>query len=282
MYPVLLELGPIKLHTYGLMIAIGVILAHYCMQRDGKKIGVDPDNMTTLVMGSLILGIIGSRVFHIVMYPQHYSWTDPVGWIALWKGGLVFQGAIPFVLPFLIWQIRKHKYPFWLTIDAGVVWVPLGHAMGRVGCLMYGCCYGKRADDLACAIRFPQGSPAYMAHSKHYSDFDLSSAWSLPMHPTQIYAFVGLLLLCALLYLIRKKWNPFPGHILAFYAIFYGVLRFIIECFRGDDNPTELGLDVLTNQQVFCIVLFIIGILLTFYLYRRNKKLNPEQDKVSW
>lgn len=273
MFPVLLELGPIKLHTYGLMIALGFLVSLYFMKRDAKRVGVDPDAVTEIAFWSLFIGILGTRVLHIIMYPENYSWSNPLGWIAIWQGGLVFQGAIPSVLLYVWYALRKRNIPFWIAPDFVMPWVPLAQAFGRMGCFFNGCCFGQRADNLPWGICFPEGSPPYAAHT-HFPDFILGQqTTSFPVHPTQLYSVVLLVTICLTMFLMRRYWNPFTGFTLPMYLMLYGIIRFIVEMFRGDGNPTNLSMGFLSNQQVFCIFMFLLGAVLFAYLYRNPPKI---------
>ena len=109
MIPVLLELGPLKIHSYGLMIAIGFLTSLFFIQRDAKKVGIDPLIFSNMAYIALPLGIVGTRLAHIIMFPQNYSWNDPLGWVAVWEGGLVFQGGPPVGLIFIYYYLKKKK-----------------------------------------------------------------------------------------------------------------------------------------------------------------------------
>ena len=194
MYPVLLEIGPLTLHMYGLMIAVGFLVALYLMQREAKKVGVDPNVISEVGFWALLVGVAGTRLLHIIMYSEHYSWSDPFGWINLTRGGLVFQGALPVVFLYTYIAFRRRGVPFLKGCDIVLPFVPLAQAFGRVGCLFYGCCFGARADGLWWAIRFPAGSPVHAAHLHGVDALKYSALSSYPVHPTQLYSAFGLLL----------------------------------------------------------------------------------------
>lgn len=259
MYPTIIEFGWIKIHSYGLFIAIAFLLSLYLTQRDARKRGIDPEIIQSEAIFALLAGIIGSRVFHIIMFPYEYSVTDPIGWIAIWQGGLVFQGALPFAFGYVIWAMRRKKVSFLLISDCAVPYLALGQGIGRIGCFFNGCCYGKPSN-FPLAISFPEGCPVYQSYPGN-------NGWSLPVHPTQLYAVVGLVFLCLLLIYLRDEWNPFTGFTIPAYFFLHGLLRFINEFFRGDHNPTSLGFGVLSDQQMFCILEILLGIFL-FWLIR--------------
>jgi len=276
MYPTILELGPITLYSYGLMIALGFITVLYFIQRDARRCNVDPNALSDTAFWVLIIGVISTRLAHIILYPQFYSWTDPIGWINVTKGGLVFQGAIPPAILFCYWNLKRRGVPFWIAADIVMPYVPIGQAFGRGGCFLKGCCHGARADELPWAVSFPQDSPAYYAHLEHYADFSRDALWSYPVHPTQLYSIVLLVSMCGLLTLIRRR-RPFVGVALPAYFVLYGICRFIVEMFRGDGNPmhTYLGIE-LTSQQWFCVLMIILGGAVGYYMYwKQGKKAVP-------
>lgn len=289
MLPVLLEIGPVKLHSYGLLIAVGFLVALHLVRRDAAAAGYNPDVFTNLAFWVLPLGIAGTRVAFILMYPQFFSWDKPLDWFAIWKGGLVFQGAIPVALPFAYFYLRRLGIPFLTACDLIIPYVPLGHAFGRIGCFMYGCCYG-RPTTLPWAIPArrvpwdtslpPEGSPAYLDHLDRFPDVTVLDHWSHPIHPTQLYSAIGLAILCWLLLRVRRRWGGITGITLGAYFLLYGVFRFIVEFFRGDHNPVNFA--TLTDQQVFSIGLVVLGIIVITFLARRARPGGPgpaAQDK---
>lgn len=279
MLPILLKIGPVPIHSYGLMIAIGFLVALYLIQREFKKHGADPDIPTNMAFWCLLLGILGTRILHIIMYPKGYSWNDPIGWIAIWRGGLVFQGALIGPLIYCWFGVKHYKIDFWWGADRAVPYIPLAHAFGRIGCVMNGCCYGQRTD-VPWAIRFPRlpwdfsieptGSPAYVDHCQRFSGISPSlDHWSFPIHPTQFYEIAGLLIILAALLFIRRRGWFVQGSMLPLYLIFYGIVRFIVEFYRGDHNPVVFG--SISVQQLFCLVFVAVGGVVLALLTRHTK-----------
>jgi phosphatidylglycerol:prolipoprotein diacylglycerol transferase len=278
MYPVLFKIGPLTVHSYGLMIAVGFLLALHLTQRNAQKAGIDPQAILNMAFPGLFFGILGTRILYIILFPEGFSWKDPVGLIAIWRGGLVFQGALPVAVVYAWYGARRRGIPFWKLADLVIPYVPLAHAFGRIGCFLNGCCYGIRTN-LPWGIRFPRipwdlsdpnitGSPAY-----YDQRFELPTAiahWSYPVHPTQLYGFVGLLATCFVLLYLKKKWHIFDGFTMPLYFVMYSVGRFFIEFLRGDHNPTMFK--ILSVQQVFCILFVVAGLLLFLVLRDINRK----------
>lgn len=262
MFPTLVELGPITIHSYGFMIAVGFLIALWGMRRGAAEIGINPDIVADAAFWTLLVGLVGTRVLHIIMFPEFYSWTDPIGWVAIWRGGLVFQGAILPIYIFLLLYLRWRGVSFCRTVDMAVPWMALCHAMGRFGCFLNGCCYGVRTD-APWGVSFPripwetaqpvsENARVYAEHCRLHG-LDASSAhWSYPVHPTQLYASLGLLALFFVLRWIWRNANLFPGFTICCYLALYSVMRFVVEFFRGDHNPSHLGL--ISDQQIFAVI----------------------------
>lgn len=282
MYPVLFRIGPLPIHAYGAMLAAGFLVGLYFCRRDARKFGIDPDIISDGAFWVLLLALIGTRVLFILMFPDGFSWSNPVGWFAIWEGGLVFQGAIPPALIFIWYWTRRHKLGFWNTLDLAAPWAALGHAIGRIGCFLNGCCYGSRTD-LFLGMAFPRvpfdltqparGCPVYLDHVGQHGLDAATELWSYHVHPTQLYSSFGLLALCVTLLTLRKHCRPFQGSTVALYFVFYGVGRFLIEMLRADHNPVHLF--GLTDQQLMCLAAIILGIAIWVVLYRiKRSKVN--------
>jgi len=280
MLSTLFRLGPFAIHSYGLMIAIAFLLGLHLIKRDMKKrLDIDPDDIGTIALWSLILGIVGARLLHIIMFSKTYSFSDPIGWIAIWKGGLVFQGVFPFVLLYCFYASRRYKIPFWAGSDCVMPYLAMAHAFGRVGCFLNGCCYGKQTD-LPWGLPFPRvpydltqtptGSPVFIDQWSPYNEL-ANAYWSHPVHPTQLYGVIGLLSTCAMLLLLRKYWHPFDGFTFPLYFILYGAGRIFVEFFRGDHNPTFLG--AFSQQQVFSLLFIAVGVVVFALLRARAKRM---------
>ena len=267
----------IPIYCYGLMMATAFLVALYLIRRDARKVGLDPDIFGDGAFWTLIVGLAGTRILHIIMYPAAYSWERPLEWFAIWEGGLVFQGAIPAAFIFVPIYLRWHKTPLWKSVDLACPYMPLGHAIGRFGCFMNGCCYGKRTA-VPWGIPFrrvpwdtslpAQGSPAFLDHCTQYSELSINSDhWSFPVHATQLYSVLGLGLICLILLYLRRKLVPFPGALLCAYLFLYGAFRFIVEFFRGDHNPIHFG--ALSDQQLIALAtsaaVLILALLLKLF-----------------
>lgn len=274
MFPTIFEIpfpfvGQLTLHSYGLMIAIGFLVVLVLVQRDAPRhIGISSDKVTEVAFWLLLAGLAGTRVAYIAMFPEEFSLTNPVKWFAIWEGGLVFQGAIPGGLLYYIYAVKRYKFDFWRGLDCAFPYVPLAHAFGRVGCFLFGCCWGRPAEELPWAVQFPKGSPAWNAGLQ-----DVVHECTLPLHPTQLYSVIGLLAIFGVLMLCRRYFMPVDGFTVGMYLILYGAFRLFVEFYRADNVIRWFG--TFSDQQIFAIVMIASGAMVLLYLGRYGTKSPP-------
>ena len=141
MYPILIELFGIKIYTYGVLVALGVLTAYWLLLRFARREGLNPSHVENTLLFALLLGIIGGRLSYVIEHPEQI--TGFVDVLSIWNGGMdFFGGLLGGVIGALI-GILMYKLPFWKTADMAVVALSMAHAMGRLGCTSAGCCYGK-------------------------------------------------------------------------------------------------------------------------------------------
>ncbi len=181
MHPILFEIPLIHvtIKTYGFMMVIGFLLAVIVMRRMMRRIGEDPEKITNTALYALIAGVVGSRIFYIFHYLDQFRgrWLEV---FAVWKGGLEFLGGVIFaVIVMIVYQFFQ-RLMIRRYFDVLAIGLMLGLGFGRIGCLMFGCCFGKPSD-LPWAIRFPYASPSF--YSQVYPNPDrgrLKAYWDLP------------------------------------------------------------------------------------------------------
>ena len=213
----------------------------------------------------ILAGMIGARAMHVVTYWEEQYADQPLSHLLDFRGGgLVFHGGFIGAALAVILYVRLHgKQPLWKIADAFAPSIPLGHALGRLGCLMTGCCFGT-ACDLPWAIHFPAHSPAFTALGQAPTD----AAHSLYVHPTQIYsALLNVALYGGLAWLYRHK--RFDGQVFGLYLAGYSINRFVVEFFRGDYQAEQLWFGWVKPGQQLSLFLLPIGIALIILLRRR-------------
>jgi phosphatidylglycerol:prolipoprotein diacylglycerol transferase len=255
MHPILANLGPIPIHTYGFLIAIGFIVAVQVIQWHAKKSGLDAEKIQDLVFGCLAIGFLGARIVFI-MTRFSYFMENPIDMFKVWEGGLVFYGGPLAATPFAIWFIRKHRFPLWRTLDSLAAGLVVAHAFGRMGCLAAGCCYGKPTD-VPWAIKLN-------------SELVDPALRGIPLHPTQIYESLALFILFFGL-LIAFKRRRFEGQVALIYFMAYPIIRSVIEIYRGDTIRGFFIEGILSTSQAISALIFIAA---AVFAFRRIQQVN--------
>jgi phosphatidylglycerol:prolipoprotein diacylglycerol transferase len=269
--------GVLKLPSYGFSIMIGFLLCLWLVRRRGRRFDLPGPDLLDLSVFLLFAGVVGARLFYVIEFWDEYFKGHPLRIIRLDQGGLVFFGGLLGALPVLLLFIHFRKLPALRTLDVLVGVVPLGHAFGRLGCFLNGCCFG-RVTGLPWAVRFPRieegndvvGSPAYL-HQVVTGEASLTDTHSCPVHPTQLYAVVYLLLaFLVLTWMLRRRSRP--GVVASSYLLLYAPFRFLNEHLRADTPPVLLGMSV---AQIIAIVGFVAGIGVLVWCLRRPR---PEAE----
>lgn len=247
MFPILFEFGPVTLHTYGLFVAAGFLLGIAWSMREAREYGLNPQVLSDVGFYIILGAILGARLMYVAINPV-YFWNNPLEIFLFWKGGLVFSGGAILGAVFAIWFLRSRGQDIWIWMDVVAPGIGLGEAVGRIGCLSAGCCYGASCD-LPWAITF-------------YSPESLAPLF-VPLHPTQIYhSLAGLT--CFLVLRALKPHVHHPGWLMGVFLMLFGMFRFLIELFRADYRG-ELG--VLSVTQLIALGAVALG---GYILYHRR------------
>jgi phosphatidylglycerol:prolipoprotein diacylglycerol transferase len=239
MHPVICEIGQFHIYSYGLLLAIGVFVSTWLLASDALRMGVKKDVVYDLAFWVVLCGIIGARFFYIFLNLDHFL-QNPTEIVMLHKGGLAWQGSFIGGLVSGIIFLRSKKIPLWPFLDIAAPYIALGHAIGRIGCLLNGCCYGKPA---VWGLFFP--------------------VWGERLVPTQIFMSVGQIGIFLLLKAFSAK-ARFEGQVFIWYLMLSSVERFSIEFFRAD-HELYWGLSIF---QYVCVVIFLAGMATGHYLKR--------------
>lgn|SRR3989338_7036596 len=219
MHPIIVKLGPFTIYSYGLMLALAFITSSMLAVSGGKRKGISPDIIFNLVFIGFISGIIGARFFYVIENISYYL-KYPLEIVMLQQGGLSwFGGLIAGVLSGLIYLKRK-KAAVYKVLDLISPYVALAQGIGRVGCLLNGCCFGR----------------AFI--------------------PIQVYSSLSLLLIFIILRCLQERPHR-EGEIFFSYLILYCTKRFFIEFWRLDNPVIFLRL---TLFQIISIVILILSL----------------------
>ncbi|MCF8044528.1 MAG: prolipoprotein diacylglyceryl transferase [Desulfarculaceae bacterium] len=253
MYPVLIEIGSLKLYTYGLFVALGFVAALTVSKKTAsRRNSLQSDLITDLFFIILLSGIIGARLFYVIVNFSYFR-EDPLAIIRIWEGGLVFYGGFILAVAGAMSYLKIRHLPFHATADVLAPGIAIGHAVGRIGCFFAGCCHGK-ASTLPIAVTFH--------HPDSLAPLDVG------LHPTQLYSVAAnFFIFLVLLFLVRIK--KFHGMVFWTYVLLYSVTRYIIEIFRGDFRGQFLSLAISTSQGI-CILLFAVSLIMLGRLYKKT------------
>jgi phosphatidylglycerol:prolipoprotein diacylglycerol transferase len=260
-HPILFNAGPVTIYSYGVLLAGAYLAGLWMAVRRARAAGIDANRIMDLLIWVIIAALVGAKALLFIVDFNHFtsSWDE---FTTLLRSGGVFYGGLIAAIVVCIYQLRKHRLPLWSSADLFAPGIGLGYMVGRLGCLMAGCCYGKPTD-VAWAITFTD--PA--------ANFNVGTPLNVPLHPTQLYeSAAGLVLLVAVL-LLEKRPRPFAGRTFWTFAFLYSVLRFIIEFYRGDDRG--LVLDMLSTSQFISVVLAPVSVFMLWHLSRANRPAEP-------
>ena len=235
MYPELFRIGTFPITTYGIFLAVGMLVALYATSRLAARDGLPRERIYDLGLWVLVGGLVGSKLLMILVEPGVEVFTLDF----LRSGGVFYGGLIGGFLAVVI-LIRIYKLPFWKVADAFAPGVALGQAFGRQGCFAAGCCWGKHTD-LPWGVHFSDLGHEYTGVPVYGPD-----GADLFLHPTQLYeSFIMLAVFALLVYLHKRK--KFDGQILIAYGIIYSIVRFSIEFIRDDPRGDLFGFTTLTG-----------------------------------
>jgi len=259
----------VPVQGYGSMILLGFLTGVGMAARRAHLIGVEPRHCVDIGIFGVIIGLAGSRFFHIIVYwPRFNPFVGGsfhveriVDMFKIWEGGLVFYGAFLTVIPATWLYCRHYKLPPIKFLDLSVPSLIAGQAFGRIGCLLNGCCYGKTSD-VPWGIHFPPTAPAYMSQVR--AGLDVPEACSLAVHPTQIYASIAATLTAAFLYTYWPR-RKYDGQILSLMLIMAGTMRFFEELLRNDEPALWDAVPLLTVAMWIGLAIVIVGFALLLY-----------------
>jgi len=204
----------------------------------------------------IISALVGAKLLLLVVDYRPFL-ANPRTIVDLLRSGGVFYGGLIAAVTVALVYIWRHRMPMWTTTDVFAPGIALGHVVGRLGCLLAGCCFG-RPTSVPWAISFHD--PNAFATS--------GTPLGVSLHPTQLYEAGAEALILVFLLAFERRGRPFPGRTFWSYMLLYGVSRFIIEFYRGDPRGTVF--DALSTSQFVSVILVPLSVVMLVLLSRRD------------
>lgn len=221
MHPILFKIGPWTVYSYGVLVLVAFLTAYVTAQKRAAKAGLPSEMVSDLLLILFVTGILGSRIFYVI---QHWDDFRGVFWRAfmIHEGGLVWYGGFLTAACSGLLYAAFRKWPILTLADLAAPSLVLGQGIGRLGCFLNSCCYGKETKSFW-AVHFPEDSVA--------------------RHPVQLYETAACFLIFVILSFFYNRKTRKDGSVILLYIALYASARLGIEFFRGDQSLT-LGLSI--------------------------------------
>lgn len=233
MYPIIYKIGPFTVYSYGLMLVLAFIVSSTLAQLQAKRQNIAPKIISNLLILVFISGIIGARLLYVIENLNYYL-RNPLEIIMLQHGGLSWFGGLMLGSVFGIVYLKRKNLSIYKIFDLVIPFVALGQGIGRVGCLLNGCCFGRI--------------------SRFGLYFDVHKSVLIP---TQAYSSLILILIFIILRFLQEGPHK-EGKIFFAYLLFYSIKRFFMEFWRAEH---EIVLSGLTLFQIISIAIFCFALI---------------------
>lgn len=242
--PVAFRIGGMEIRWYGVLIALGFLLAFVYVIRNAKRFGLNSDKLLDAVIVGLIAGIVGARLYYVIFYPGDLYWNDPIQIFYINEGGLAIYGGVIGGLLGGGLVAKHHKICIPAMLDIAMIGFLIGQGIGRWGNFINQEAFGTPTD-------LPWGMLS-------------ENTGGVTVHPCFLYESLWCLLGVLVLHIFSKKWRKYDGQIFLLYLVWYGVERFVVEGLRTDSLYVP-GLPLRVSQLValatalvgiVCLILF--------------------------
>ncbi len=262
MHPVLIEVGRFDLPTYGVLVATAVLLGLWTVGRRARRAGLDSGRILDATLWVLICALLGSKLTLVLVELPRYL-AHPAELVGVARAGGVFLGGFVAALVAAVVLLRRYGLEWRSTVDVVVPSLALSHAVGRLGCLMAGCCWGR-----------PTDLPWAVTYSDPRAHATLGTPLHVGLHPFPVYeGLYDLLLFVGLSWLYWRR--PRPGRVFAAYLVAYGAGRFLLEMTRGDAARGVYFGGALSTSQLIGAAMVATGVGLHWWLGRQVGPAQP-------
>lgn len=251
MYPYILEIGNFKLATYGVMSALAYLSALIYLNTQKNRIQLADNIFWNLITIIIVFALLGAKIFYVIFFWQYFEgnfFGKILGALRDFRFGFVYFGGFLCAFSAGIYYVKIKKLGISHIADFFAPAIALGHSIGRLGCFFAGCCFGKPTSSIF-SVRFTDTSslvaPEYLGVS---------------LHPTQLYEAVGNFVLFLVLHymlVLQIAGRLKKGMVILTYCLSYGILRFVVEFFRGDERGTFIF--GLSPSQIIAVAVVAIA-----------------------
>ena len=270
MHSILLSIGPFTLKSYGLLMAMGFAAAWCAATRLGRGTPRNADYVANLSVWLMLAGIAGARLAYVAEHWTAEFAGHPGRIVRIDQGGVMFYGGVAGAALALLLFVRRRRERLFEVSDLMLAVLPLGHAFGRIGCFLHGCCHG-RVWQGPLAVVFPAGSPAWIVQCDAGQILP-TATHGLPVLPTQLFEAAANLALFVVLFVLYRRLRGRSGVVTAVYFLAYPAIRYAIEPLRGDERmsigPWSIG-------QAVSLALFAVGAALLVWRLRATARPEP-------
>ena len=256
-YQLLHIYGPFAIHSYGLFIALGILVGVSLMRRNKRFIALHLEShYVNGILVGIAAGVIGGRALAILSEPYLYpQWTD---WFSLWDGGFSILGTIVAISTLVPLYLKKINVPIIPVCDLVSLYAPLMQSIARLGCFTAGCCHGIATQSICAVI---------------YTNKNTIATYGIAVHPTQLYSSLLLFTSFLFMFFVAQRYLKKPGQLFATYLMLASTERFIVDFWRSDRimSTRYLSFHQCIAVAIFCIAA-LANIALLLYSKHKNKR----------
>jgi phosphatidylglycerol---prolipoprotein diacylglyceryl transferase len=248
-HPILLELGPLRIHAYGFALAISFLVGSLWIARRGRPLGYAEDELSRLFLWVLASALVGARIYYGFQHPEDFR-DDWIGIFRVWQGGLTQHGGVLAAIGAGWLFARSRGWSFAQLADLTAPVIALGEGLTRIGCFFAGCCHGAPTT-WPWGICYPEGSAAFWLYGR------------TAVHPSPLLLSAGNLLIFAWLAAVQMRWIG-SGRVFALYLATSSLLRLLVDFTRyyaASDSFALLGIR-LAHSQWLSLALIAVAIVL--------------------
>jgi phosphatidylglycerol:prolipoprotein diacylglycerol transferase len=263
--PVLFTIGGLKVHWYGIMIAIGLYAGIQVALRDSPRRGISREALMNVALLAAVLGVAGGRLYYVVQNNPSFFLQHPIQIIAVWQGGMAFFGAIfggALAMAISAWRWRL---PFWSLLDVGAIGMTVGQAFGRIGNIVNGDIVGYKTN----------------GWGFEYTNPNTFGPLNTPVQPASLYELLIAVVLFLILWNLRLRVHP-EGMLAMIYIALYSISQFFI-FFLRDNIVIVAGLK---QAQLTALIVLLLTIPIMIYLRLKERRgatsehLAPAEQRV--